>query len=191
MKNENAKSSDVVLRIFNAMFRSRLAFGLLLLLTPSCASYQLGPQGLYPAHIRTVHVPIFQSDSYRRGLGEWLTEAVVKEIERRTPYKVVGPDQADSILQGRIVADNKNVLFENQLDEPRQLEVGLQVEITWTDAAGGTVLDCATIPAPALAAQITQTATFIPEAGQSITTAQQEAIRDLARQIVNQMEAWW
>ena len=87
---------------------------------------------MYPAHIRTVHVPVFQSDSYRRGLGEWLTEAVVKEIERRTPYKVVGPDGADSVLQGRILADSKRMLAENLYDEPRQLEAALQVEITIT-----------------------------------------------------------
>jgi hypothetical protein len=162
-----------------------------LLLLAGCASYQLGPQNLYPAHIRTVHVPVFQSDSFRRGLGELLTEAVVKEIERRTPYKVAGPEAADSVLVGRILADDKSVLSENQFDEPRQLAFGLQVEITWTDAAGGAVLGSAAVPVTPLAAQITEAEVFIPEAGQSISTAQQEAIRDLARQIVNQMEAWW
>ena len=156
-----------------------------------CAGYQVGPQGLYPGHIRTVHVPVFQSDSFRRGLGELLTEAVVKEIERRTPYKVVGPTAADSVLQGHILAEDKSVLAENQFDEPRQLEAELRVEITWIDSAGGAVLGCATVPVAPLAAQLTQTSTFIPEGGQSIATAHQEAIRDLARDIVNQMQAWW
>ncbi len=163
----------------------------LLLCLAGCAGYQLGPQSLYPAHIRTVHVPVFQSDSYRRGLGELLTEAVVKEIERRTPYKVVGPEYADSILQGRILSEGKNVLAENRLDEPRELEASLRVEITWIDSAGNSVLGGSTMPVAPLAAQITQTSTFIPEAGQSISTAHHEAVRDLARQIVNQMESWW
>ena len=36
---------------------------------------------------RPIHVPVFQSSSFRRDLGEQLTEAVVKEIEKRTPYQ--------------------------------------------------------------------------------------------------------
>jgi hypothetical protein len=174
---------------FFALFAVR--YSLLALLTAGCANYQLGPQGLYPAHVRTVHVPVFQSDTFRRGLGELLTEAVVKEIERRTPYKVVGPEAADSVLQGRILSDDKNVLAENLFDEPRELEAELRVEITWIDSTGGAVLGCTTVPVAPLASQLTQTSTLIPEAGQSIATAHQEAIRDLARDIVNQMQAWW
>ena len=46
-----------------------------------CAGYQIGNQSLYPPEIHTVYVPMFQSNSFRRNLGERLTEAVVKEIE--------------------------------------------------------------------------------------------------------------
>ena len=53
-----------------------------------CAGYQMGNRSLYRTDLRTVHVPMFQSDSLRPDLGEWLTEAVIKEIELRTPYKV-------------------------------------------------------------------------------------------------------
>ncbi|MBW3597397.1 MAG: hypothetical protein KY475_08990 [Planctomycetes bacterium] len=169
----------------------RLLLAALLLATAGCAGYQVGPHGLYPAHVQTVHVPIFESDSFRRGLAELLTEAVVKEIERRTPYKVVGPEAADTVLQGRIVSEGKSVLGENMFDEPRELEYGLQVEILWTDAAGNAVADGAVVPVAPLAAQISETAAFVPEAGQSVSTAQQEAVRDMARQIVNQMQAWW
>src|SRR6476660_2725748 len=55
-----------------------------------CAGYQLGQRSLYRPDICTVHIPVIQSDSFRRYLGERLTEAVVKEVELRTPYKVVG-----------------------------------------------------------------------------------------------------
>jgi hypothetical protein len=39
--------------------------------------------------------------------------------------------------------------------------------------------------------QITEDVSFVPEAGQSITTAQQQMVRNVAQQIVNQMEAPW
>ena len=63
-----------------------------------CAGYQLGSQSLYPPDIHTVYVPIIESDSFRRYLGERLTEAVCKEIDEKTPYKVVGDSSADSVL---------------------------------------------------------------------------------------------
>src|SRR5690242_14757887 len=70
-----------------------------------CAGYQLGNRALYRPDIRTVHVPVVQSDSYRRYLGERLTEAIVKEVELRTPYKVVDEASADSVLTVKLVSD--------------------------------------------------------------------------------------
>ena len=68
---------------------------ILLLLLGGCAGYQIGNYSLYPDHIRTVHVPVFESVSFRRNLGERLTEAVCKEIDRITPYKVFGRASAE------------------------------------------------------------------------------------------------
>ena len=68
------------------------------MLLAGCASYQVGSESLYAPDVATVYVPMIESDSYRRDLGERLTEAVIKEIELKTPYKVVGTPDADSIL---------------------------------------------------------------------------------------------
>jgi hypothetical protein len=49
---------------------------LLLLVIAGCAPlnmYQFGTRSLYPADIQTVYVPIFESDSFRRFLGEQLS----------------------------------------------------------------------------------------------------------------------
>src|SRR4030042_6722660 len=83
-----------------------------------CAGYQIGNQTLYPGHIRTVYVPMFESTSFRRNLGERLTEAVMKEIELKTPYKVVGTPDADSVLTGRIVDGGKHLVGESRSGEP-------------------------------------------------------------------------
>src|SRR5436853_4990568 len=89
---------------------------------PGCAGYQLGQRSLYRPDIRTVHIPVIQSDSFRRYLGERLTEAVVKEVELRTPYKVVGPAEADSVLTVRLASDSKRILANNRFSEPRDIE---------------------------------------------------------------------
>ena len=94
---------------------------------PACCCYSpaawattsSGARTLFPEGIETVYVPVFDSASYRRGLGEELTEAVVKEIEKRTPYKVVSsPGAADTVLIGKIVSDNKAVIFETTTGDP-------------------------------------------------------------------------
>ena len=107
----------------------RLAVAGWLFSLTGCAGYFVGASTLYRPDIYTVHVPIFESDSYRSFLGERLTEAVVKQIELTTPYKVVADPFADSTLQGRVLYDNKYVILENRNDEPRDIEYKMGVEI--------------------------------------------------------------
>jgi hypothetical protein len=158
---------------------------------PGCAGYQIGNRSLYRPDIRTVHVPVVQSESFRRYLGERLTEAIVKEIELRTPYKVVGADAADSVLSVRLVSDSKRVLANNRFSEPRDIETDFFLQASWVDRRGDIIMSHDDIPAGPLMVNIGQQANFVPEAGQSLVTAQQEAIDKLAEQIVGQMELAW
>ena len=165
--------------------------GVMLSAAGGCAGYQIGHQTLHRGDIRTVYVPMFQSDSFRRNLGERLTEAVVKEIELKTPYKVVHRPDADSTLSGRLVSDRKRVLAEDVNDIPRDIETDLVVEVNWFDRRGGTLLQNGRFNYAPPAFSVAQNADFVPEGGQSVATAHQEAIQRLAEQIVNQMETRW
>src|SRR6266576_327238 len=78
-----------------------------LLSLSGCIGYHAGTNSLYAADVATVYVPMIESDSYRRDLGERLTEAIVKEIELKTPYKVVSTPDADSILYARLQVDTR------------------------------------------------------------------------------------
>ena len=83
--------------------------------------------------IRTVYVPVFRSMSFRRDMNLQLTELVQKEIERRTPFKVVGsPEGADTILDGTVNFADKNLVVENPFNLPRQLTAMINVTGTWT-----------------------------------------------------------
>jgi len=169
------------------------AFGFIVavLALPGCAGYRIGAESLYPCNIQTVYVPVFESDSFRRYLGERLTEAVIKEIELKTPYKVTGNSDADTILSGRITNESKRVLVLNKYHDPRDNEVSLRVKVRWLDRQSNLIRDGGTLPVPEDLAAITETATAVPEVGQSISTAQQQAIQRLAEQIVGMMEAPW
>lgn len=179
---------------FKIMRMKPLALPLLAVLVAlgGCAGYQIGNQSLYPSHIHTVYVPIFESVTLRRNLGERLTEAVVKQIEQTTPFKVVGnAESADSILKGRIVSDNKRVMSPAPLGYSRLLEVNLNVKVTWTDRSGSVLRDSPGIPVDPAAVEVQASSSLIPEVGQSLATAQQKALQRMAIQIVSLMETPW
>lgn len=156
-----------------------------------CAGYQIGNQSLYPGNIQTVYVPMFESNSFRRNLGERLTEAVMKEIELKTPLKVVSTPNADSILSGRLSRDTKHVVVQNSFGDPRNSEINFYVDVQWIDRHNNTILRNGCVPLGPDLAQVVGTADVVPEVGQSIATAQQQAIQRLAQQIVALMEAPW
>lgn len=190
------------------------------------AGYSTRPQ--YDMNVRTVYVPIFKNTTMWRGLEFDLTRAVVREIESKTPYKVVSDcNNADTELEGTIVMMTKNILNRNQMNEVREAETTLGVEIVWRDLKSGEVLSRPRrdqnapfpvvpsmppgkgMPEPAIPAMpeapppeglvppppppilVRSVAGFIPELGESITTAQKKNIDRLATQIVSLMEEAW
>lgn len=172
-------------------FRLSRAWLLLPLALCGCAGYQIGNQALFPVEVRTVYVPMFQSNSFRRNLGERITEAVVKAIERRTPYKVVNDPNADSVLNGRLMSDTKHVLVPASTGDARELQVGMRVEVSWVDRKGRLLREDKAVPMPDEIVDVSATGNVVAEVGQSITTAQQQAIGRLAEQIVGLMERPW
>ena len=153
-----------------------------------CGGYMIG--GPYDQQIRTVEVPIFESTSYRRGLDLQLTEAVQKQIQQRTPFRVV-KDGGDTRLTGRIIDLKKSVLGETRNDDPRELQVNLALEVVWEDLRAGKVLAQEQFPlTPGMAALRSQ-AEFAPEVGQSLATATQQSLNQMARQVVDLMETPW
>jgi hypothetical protein len=135
-------------------------------------------------------VPVIQSSSFRRGLGEQLTEAVVKELETSTPYKVVGETDADSVLEISIDSDIKRIQAETSTDEPRNVEHSWQVHMSWRDRRGN-LITRSSLPLDDTVVGVVQAQAIIAEAGQSLTSAQQRIVQKLATQIVGQMEAGW
>jgi dihydropteroate synthase len=102
-----------------------LATGLAL----SGCGYSVRPP--YDPNIRTVYVPVFRSVTFRRDINLMLTEHVIKEIGRRTPFHVVGTAEgADSTLDGTINFSDKNLIVQNPFNLPRQLSATLVATVT-------------------------------------------------------------
>jgi hypothetical protein len=168
------------------------AIGLALLVAlGGCAGYRFGNQSLYSADIQTIRVPVFQSSSFRRDLGEQLTEAVIKEIEKRTTFKVVRDANADSVLIGRITNETKHLLNETRQGDSREIETDLVVNVRWISRHGEVIRESPPLKVPNDAVDVNAAAHFVPEYGQSTASAQLQAIQTLAEQIVNLMEVQW
>jgi hypothetical protein len=164
---------------------------LLPLVFGGCAAYHVGNASLYPPEVRTVYVPIIESVSFRRDLGERLTEAVQKQIEAKTPYKIVSESSADSKLKCRISQESKSVVIGARTGDPRELQTAISVQVSWTDNRGQVLRPCPPIPMPTDLTDVQGTGNLVPETGQSLAVAQQEAINRLAEQIVGLMEKPW
>ena len=156
----------------------------------------------YNPEIRTVRVPIFQNETYWRGLEFDLTEALIREIEAKTPFKVVPAwREADTELVGVIANATKTTVNVNQLGGVRDAETTLTLQITWRDLRAGVIGDDVISPLPdpngALPPPepqkvlVQSTASFRTEIGESITTSKQRMVANMARQVVSMMEAPW
>ncbi|MEO8272325.1 MAG: LPS assembly lipoprotein LptE [Aureliella sp.] len=163
----------------------------LLFAVAGCAGYQFGSASLYNPNIRTIYIPIVRNETFRPDLGVQLTEALQREVELQTPFKVVANPSADSTLTCRVTAQTKRVIVEANTDEARAIENMISVELSWTDRQGNLLMENRYVPQGELAFFFIQGSDYVPEAGQSVATSQLRAVEQLAQQIVNQMEVRW
>ena len=141
--------------------------------------------------MHTIRVPVFQSSSFRRDLGEQLTKAVVKEIEKRTPYKVVR-DARRRHRPYRPHHQRKQAPAERLINgDSRELELDLVVNVRWVTSRGEVICKSPPLKIAADAVNVNAASHLVPEYGQSTATAQMQAIQTLAERIVNLMEAPW
>jgi len=159
------------------------------LLSASGCGYHLG--NAFPADVRTVYVPIFTSEDYRRGTEFQLTEAVQRQIQLRTNYRLVKSDTADTKLTGKIKSIRKNVQGMDRFDDPRQLQIQYAVDVTWEDLRTSRILAQNQVAIEPEMNHLFATGDMAPEVGQSLATATQEAIDKMARHIVDLMQNSW
>lgn len=111
----------------------------------SVLGYRAGPQALYDPNIRTVYVPPFNNRAFQttpyRGFEIDVTQALIREIGKTTPFRVTSDyEKADTELLGLVVAIQKQPLNRNQLNQIREGELVVWVDVVWRDLRDGTIL---------------------------------------------------
>ena len=139
---------------------------------------------LYRGDVRSVAVPIFTNKTFYRGVEFGLAKALVNQVEAQTPYKVVPPDRADTVLEGEV----HRVRIRTISDDPRNALPQEQlylftVNFTWKDLRTGKIL---------LARRnFEQTAPYYPTLGEGQFVAEQQNVERLALAIVQELQAEW
>lgn len=141
---------------------------------------------LFPEGISTVAVPIFTNDAYSRDVEFELTDAVIKQLEVNTPYKVVPEGRADTILLGQIRKIELDQLSKSQLTGlSEEVIVSVTIDFQWKDLRSGRVITGRE--------SFTGHGLFDPSlpTGEPIELGQFAAVQQLARDIVAELQAQW
>ena len=170
------------------LIRQGLLFWGLLLATGCDAPSrsESGQNSVFNVDLRTIAVPVFANSTPDLKIAPNITEALIKEIQTFTPWKVTGQGQADTILRGT-VTDYRLVLLSK--DPTTGLANEMMVEATvsfdWVDLrTGESIVKLSGFSASAL---------FTPSRPlqQPIDLGRFQVAQTMAREIVDTLQADW
>jgi hypothetical protein len=157
-------------------------------LLAGCASDPTRGYAFRPAYdtgIRTIAVPVFENPTFHHGVEIDLTDAIIKEIQQRTPWVVVSSG-AESTLSGRIAdIQLRPLTTSRRTGLVEDVAVAITVDFTWRDGRTGDYL--------VRRQNFTATETFVPArpSGERLELGQHAAVQELARAIVSEMRSSW
>ena len=133
--------------------------------------------------IRTVSIGLFANSTPNRNFGFEFTDALIKEIEARTPYKVTAPGRADTMVTGRIRRVEHTQLSKSTLTGlSEEVTVSVTIDLSWTDLrTGETLLELESFTANSL---------FVPS-NPTREPIEQAEFQRLAHDVVTEMQTDW
>ena len=149
-----------------------------------CAGYQLG--STLPPHLKTIAVPAFTNQSGELDIEAAVTRATLKEFQRDGTLRVASIDNADIVLEGKIISCEFEAVRYQRGNSLRAEEQRMTVrcEIVATERATGKVICKGTVSGDS---------TFVSNG--DMTTAKRTAMRpaaeDVAHEIVNAVISAW
>lgn len=140
----------------------------------------------YNENVRSVAVPIFENQTMYPGLESQLTEAVAKEIQRATPWRVAARASADTELTASVTnAEYRTLSTARGTGLSEEQAFTITVSFNWRDSrSGDTLVARRNFSASATSIQARPT-------GERVEVGQREAIEELARAIVRELRSDW
>jgi hypothetical protein len=155
----------------------RVLPALLCLLLPACG---YTTRSLIRTDIQTVYVPVFDNQTFYRGLEVSLTRSVVEEVSLHTRLRFAARLDSDSTLEGELVAYDENPRAKDTEDNILLKSIVATVRFRWVDnLTGREIVPWTTVREPVLRA------VAIGEAPEDLVFA------EVAQRIVEHMEEHW
>lgn len=140
----------------------------------------------FPEKYKTIALPIFRNRSYQRNFEFDLAEALQKEIEVSTPYRVVSEASADTALRGTITAVDLVPLSKDpSTGLVGEMMVRVRVDFEWVDLRSGQrIVGREGLESSAL---------FVPSypAREPLELGRFAAVEGLARELVGALQSNW
>lgn len=156
--------------------RLQAFFALAGLLALAGCGYRSGT--LIPPHVESVHVKMFDNETFRRELEIPLTRAVKDEVARRTNLRLAPAGVADSTISGAITRVRARAIVYDQADEVLTQDITVHVRFEWRDARGRLLAS----------STVSETAQRFAPRDETQADAIQAAMQDLAERIVEAMQ---
>lgn len=140
----------------------------------------------YREDIKTISVPIFENATFEHGMEAELTDAIIKEIHRTTPWRVAPRDAADTTLSGTITdAELRKLGTQDKSGLVQELAVELTVRFEWKENRSGKVL--------VARRNFRAAESFVPSNGakERLEIGQRSAIDQMARDLVAELRSAW
>lgn len=159
------------------------------LLIPACAADPTQGYSFASAHdasIQTVAVPIFQNDTFHTGVELTLTQDLIKQIQRQTPWRVTSSDNADAVLTGSITKVSlRNLTTRTGVGFVQEMAVQMTVEFEFVDNRTGKTLTSRT--------NYSALGSFVPSnpTGERIDVGYAGASQTLAEDLVGDLQSAW
>ena len=145
-----------------------------------------GQKSAFNVDLRTIAVPVFANSTPDRKIAPNITEALIKEIQTFTPWKVTGQGQADTILRGTVTRYRLVLLSKDPTTGlANEMMVEATVDFDWVDLrTGESIVNLAGFSASAL---------FTPSRPlqQPIDLGRFQVAQTMAREIVDTLQADW
>ncbi|MEE2889244.1 MAG: LPS assembly lipoprotein LptE [Planctomycetota bacterium] len=157
---------------------------LMLLLLSWLVGCGYSPGYRLPRGVQKISVPVFRNETipFRRDIEFELSRAVKRELQLRSDARLVSEQDADAVLRGTVLEFRQGVLVEGSDGAIQEVGIVVRVALSLVRTRDQRVL---------LERVVEDMASFSSSAGEAIEDSQAEAVGEIARRLVAELEPWY
>lgn len=168
------------------MRRSAFAVAALVLVLAGCSSDPTRGYGFSSSYDRSVHtiaVAVFENETFHPGVETDLASALIRRVQRDTPWRVTRSGTAETTLRGVIrQVEIRRLTQDTDGGITQQAAVRIVADFEWRSGTGRVL---------ARRTGVSATESFVPAAGEPLELGLTAAAEELAGVILEAMRSGW